>query len=99
MPPPITVFMLNRHIEDLFTEKSYQAIDYHWVASENISPYAAMAVVAAEDQQFFQHHGFDLKSIRYWAMQDNLNFPEHSHTSKRLDQIVCRSFGRLQFEY
>ena len=63
MPPPITVFMLNRHIEDLFTEKSYQAIDYHWVASENISPYAAMAVVAAEDQQFFQHHGFDLKSI------------------------------------
>jgi monofunctional biosynthetic peptidoglycan transglycosylase len=31
---------------------------------EEISPQAALAVVAAEDQRFFDHQGFDLSAIR-----------------------------------
>ena len=37
---------------------------YEWVALEQISPHAAVAVIAAEDQQFPFHVGFDFKSIR-----------------------------------
>lgn len=63
LPPPVSVFMLYRHIEDSFANRPFQAIDYHWVSSENISPHAALAVIAGEDQQFFNHNGFDIKSI------------------------------------
>jgi monofunctional biosynthetic peptidoglycan transglycosylase len=38
--------------------------DYRWVDLEQISPHAAIAVIAAEDQQFPFHAGFDFKSIR-----------------------------------
>jgi len=37
---------------------------YRWVDLEQISPYAAVAVIASEDQTFPFHAGFDLKSIR-----------------------------------
>jgi len=36
---------------------------YHWVSLETIAPSAALAVVAAEDQKFPQHRGFDLDAI------------------------------------
>lgn len=37
---------------------------YEWRDLEAISPQAAVAVIAAEDQQFPFHYGFDFKSIR-----------------------------------
>lgn len=37
---------------------------YEWVDLEAISPHAALAVIAAEDQQFPFHAGFDFDSIR-----------------------------------
>lgn len=56
--------MLYRHIEDIADKQAFQAIDYRWVSADDISPYAAIAVIAGEDQQFFHHTGFDLKSIQ-----------------------------------
>ena len=38
--------------------------DYRWASLEQISPHAAIAVVASEDQLFPFHAGFDLNSIR-----------------------------------
>jgi monofunctional glycosyltransferase len=38
--------------------------DFEWVDLEHISPHAAIAVIASEDQQFPFHAGFDFKSIR-----------------------------------
>jgi monofunctional glycosyltransferase len=38
--------------------------DYRWVSLEQISPNAAIAVIASEDQQFPFHAGFDFNSIR-----------------------------------
>ncbi len=43
---------------------------YTWVALEDISPQAAIAVIAAEDQQFPFHAGFDFKSIRQAVRQN-----------------------------
>ncbi|PIE83196.1 MAG: monofunctional biosynthetic peptidoglycan transglycosylase [Candidatus Contendobacter odensis] len=37
---------------------------YRWRSFENISPHVALAVIAAEDQRFPDHHGFDLIEIR-----------------------------------
>ncbi len=39
-------------------------MDYRWVGGEAIAGHAFNAVVAAEDQRFFQHAGFDWQSIQ-----------------------------------
>jgi monofunctional glycosyltransferase len=39
-------------------------VDFQWVSLERISPNAAIAVIASEDQQFPFHAGFDFDSIR-----------------------------------
>jgi monofunctional biosynthetic peptidoglycan transglycosylase len=45
-------------------------VDYRWVDLEEISPYAALAVIASEDQLFPFHTGFDMKSIRQAVRQN-----------------------------
>ncbi|MDD2725210.1 MAG: monofunctional biosynthetic peptidoglycan transglycosylase [Methylovulum sp.] len=64
LPPPTSVFMLYRHGEDLFKHGSFQTIDYRWVSNDEIAPAAGLAAVAAEDQQFPRHNGFDIESIQ-----------------------------------
>ncbi|WP_157385953.1 monofunctional biosynthetic peptidoglycan transglycosylase [Methylosarcina fibrata] len=63
-PPPSSAFMLFRHVEDMVKNRIWRPIDYQWVSSEQISPNAYRAVIASEDQRFFQHSGFDLQSIQ-----------------------------------
>ena len=64
LPPPTTAFMVYRHYEDLVEDFSFKPIQYKWVSAKKISSNASAAVVASEDQQFYQHFGFDLQSIR-----------------------------------
>jgi monofunctional biosynthetic peptidoglycan transglycosylase len=64
LPVPTTAFMVHRHYEDLIDDFSFQPIQYQWVSAKKISPNASAAVIASEDQQFYQHFGFDLQSIR-----------------------------------
>ena len=44
-------------------ERAYHG-EFQWVSLEQISPHAAIAVIASEDQQFPFHAGFDFGSIR-----------------------------------
>ncbi|MGZ5051186.1 MAG: monofunctional biosynthetic peptidoglycan transglycosylase [Methylobacter sp.] len=64
LPVPTSAFMLYRHVEDVIDDGSFKAIKYSWVGAKKISPYAASAVIASEDQRFFQHFGFDLHAIQ-----------------------------------
>jgi monofunctional glycosyltransferase len=64
LPPPTTMFMLYCHVQDLFDGTIYQPIRQRWVPAKTISPNAFAAVMASEDQRFFQHSGFDLDSIQ-----------------------------------
>ncbi|MGR8980362.1 MAG: monofunctional biosynthetic peptidoglycan transglycosylase [Gammaproteobacteria bacterium] len=64
VPPPTSAFMIYRHVEDLVRHGTFRAIDYQWVGSHKISANAYRAVMASEDQRFYQHSGFDLQSIR-----------------------------------
>lgn len=61
LPPLTSSFML----QNWFGQKSFSAeVQYDWVARGSISRRAALAVLAAEDQKFFGHAGFDVESIR-----------------------------------
>lgn len=61
--PPTTAFMMNARIDAVKKGDDSYRRRFEWVDYEHISPYAALAVIAAEDQRFPQHSGFDLKSI------------------------------------
>lgn len=56
--PPGSAFML------IDRATSTHEIRQQWVPSDRISPELALAVIAAEDQNFPNHHGFDLREIR-----------------------------------
>jgi monofunctional biosynthetic peptidoglycan transglycosylase len=62
--PPTSAFMLQARLNALSEGDRTYRTDYEWMSLENISPHAAIAVVASEDQQFPFHAGFDLNSIR-----------------------------------
>jgi len=61
LPPLTSSFM----VQNWFAQKSFSAeVHYDWVSRDKISRRAALAVLAAEDQKFFGHTGFDVESIR-----------------------------------
>jgi monofunctional biosynthetic peptidoglycan transglycosylase len=62
--PPTSAFMLEAWLEARWQGDHSYRTHYQWVDLEGISPQAAIAVIAAEDQQFPFHAGFDFKSIR-----------------------------------
>ena len=63
VPIPTSAFMVYRHIEDFQANKEFVQIDQQWRNKDNISPYIFGAVIAAEDQLFFDHFGFDVNSM------------------------------------
>lgn len=63
IPLSTTAVMLERRVEAWRNHRVYQ-LDYRWVSWARISPEAALAVIAAEDQNFAVHRGFDFESIQ-----------------------------------
>ena len=47
----------------MLRERLTGPVQQRWVDWPQISPHAKVAVIAAEDQKFPEHHGFDLESI------------------------------------
>ncbi|MCF8272990.1 MAG: monofunctional biosynthetic peptidoglycan transglycosylase [Flavobacteriaceae bacterium] len=62
VPVPITPLMLIRNIEQLQDDKKV-VLKHDWVPIEEISKNLQLAVICSEDQNFLNHHGFDMKAI------------------------------------
>ncbi|MBV8784370.1 MAG: monofunctional biosynthetic peptidoglycan transglycosylase [Gammaproteobacteria bacterium] len=63
--PPLTSAMMLEARQEAWREQRHgYSNDYRWVSLEQISPHAALAVIASEDQLFPYHAGFDFESIR-----------------------------------
>jgi len=65
LPPLTSSFM----VQNWLSQASFKArVAYTWTPRGKISRQAALAVLAAEDQKFLIHPGFDLQAIRKaWA--------------------------------
>ena len=61
LPPPTTAFML---------QSETRPVRYQWVPASQIADVARRAVVAAEDQKFWVHEGFDFEAIEK-ALENN----------------------------
>jgi len=64
IPPLATPFMLGRWLDGVIGRAPAVDIHYDWVPWTRIAPAAPLAVVAAEDQRFPTHYGFDVGAIR-----------------------------------
>lgn len=101
--PPGTWLMLTRGFERKSAGKEWK-IDKTWVDFEDISDPMKRAAVAAEDQKFLDHFGFDFK-----AMERAIDQNAHSHkliggstisqqTAKNVFLWPGRSYVRKAFE-
>ncbi len=63
VPPPTSARMLQERTGALFTRGDGRRLSYDWVGWDAIAPPARLAVVAAEDQNFPHHAGFDREAI------------------------------------
>lgn len=61
--PPFTTFMVSDRIDAFVSREKGYEFRHDWVDWPQISQHAAVAVIAAEDQQFPFHRGFDFKQI------------------------------------
>ena len=70
--PPTTSFMLQHNFSAWLKDKKNFKIQYRWIDLNKISIHAPIAVVAAEDQKFPVHWGFDRESIEEaWVERAN----------------------------
>lgn len=63
IPPVASAFMVAKYCEGLSGSGHRTTIWYDWVDRQQISPYMSLAAVAAEDQKFPDHFGFDFQSM------------------------------------
>jgi monofunctional biosynthetic peptidoglycan transglycosylase len=81
--PPVTLTQLG----SLF---SGEGLKRDYVDIEEISPYARLAFIAAEDQVFPDHNGFDWKSIGK-AMDHNKRKPNKIRGASTISQQVAKN--------
>ena len=63
VPPPTSAFMIDRRVAAWVHREPGFSLHYQWTPYANVSPDLPIALVAAEDQKFPTHHGFDLQAI------------------------------------
>jgi Transglycosylase len=88
---PVTSAFMVRASINAYSEAAPYSTDYRWVDLEDISPHAAIAVIASEDQLFPFHTGFDFKSIRQ-AVQHNASHKRQRGASTISQQVTKNLF-------
>ena len=85
--PPATSFVLRQDWESLQAEQ--YSLREHWVSYENIPRHTMQAVVASEDQLFWDHWGFDFESIEE-AWEERME-GERSRGASTITQQVAKN--------
>ncbi len=67
--PPTTAVQIERRLQAWMHDKPYHK-HYKFIPLNQISPDLQHAVIAAEDANFYQHHGFDWHQIQIAAQED-----------------------------
>ncbi len=62
--PPFTINMVWERLRHELFDASYVVPAYEWQDLSSISSHLKQAVIAAEDQRFLIHHGFDFEEIK-----------------------------------
>lgn len=63
LPVPFSAVMLERQIGAWLSGDFHYVAHSDWVGMDDISPWMGLAAIAAEDQKFPEHWGFDVSAI------------------------------------
>lgn len=63
LPVPFSAVMLERQVGAWLSGNFHYVAHSDWVGMDEISPWMGLAVMAAEDQKFPDHWGFDVPAI------------------------------------
>ena len=63
VPVPFSAVMIERQLGATFSGNFHYLAHSDWASMEDISPWMGLAVIAAEDQKFPSHWGFDVTAI------------------------------------
>ena len=102
IPPVATPLMVQRAVE-YRADKDFHT-HYKWVSYDKISPELAKAVIASEDNLFFEHDGFDRKAIKQAIQDKKAGKPQRGGSSisqQTAKNVFCthrRDFIRKGFE-
>lgn len=91
VPTWTSSFMLRYQAERMSSERKLPALQHDWVSWDEIAPAAKLAVIAAEDQKFPEHFGFDLDAITK-AMEYNRNSRRTRGASTLTQQVAKNLF-------
>ena len=89
--PPTTSFMLQSAHKAQSEERTDFRLRHHWVDWKYIAPHAKVAVVAAEDQRFAEHPGFDIGEIAH-AVHERVTSGRHRGASTISQQVAKNLF-------
>ncbi len=64
LEPPASAFMLRQLVLNRMHDSTSVYVYHHWVDWRDLPVHVPLAAVAAEDQRFPHHYGFDLVEIR-----------------------------------
>jgi monofunctional glycosyltransferase len=62
--PPTSAFMIERRIAAIVNGERGFSLSYRWTPWDQVSKQLPIALIAAEDQKFPFHHGFDIDAIQ-----------------------------------
>ena len=88
-PPQTTAFMELRKAELRAAGKD-DALLYHWVPYEQISPYLRRGVLVAEDDSFYQHDAVDVKGLEE-AIQKDWEKRKVTHGGSTITQQLAKN--------
>jgi monofunctional biosynthetic peptidoglycan transglycosylase len=97
--PPYSAFMAETQIAAWASHDPAYVFRYSWVDLQRISPNLPLAVVAAEDQKFPEHWGFDVEAIeKAYALNQHRH---RIHGASTISQQVAKNLflwsGRSYF--
>ncbi|MGU3524611.1 monofunctional biosynthetic peptidoglycan transglycosylase [Enterobacteriaceae bacterium C23F] len=63
LPVPFSAVMVERQLGAIFSGNFHYLAHSDWVSMDEMTPWMGLAVIAAEDQKFPDHWGFDVSAI------------------------------------
>lgn len=91
VPAWTSSFMVGYQVDRVFSEQKLPPLRHDWVNWDEIAPAAKLAVIAAEDQRFADHFGFDVQAIGK-ALQHN-----RTHRRKRGASTITQQTAKNLF--
>jgi len=88
--PGKTAFMAHREIEWEFKGLKNRKIQHVYVPLSKISPYAAKAVLIAEDDKFWSHEGFDFEAIQK-AIEKDIKLGKLKYGGSTISQQLAKN--------